>query len=154
MKKFILYFFLLTFLGLLTYGFYDLGYTRAINAKVAQNQSKPFIIDEKILWSLIQNWRLENNLQPYTKDQNTCNLAYIRTTETQTDNSHNGFWNHTKDFLNNGLAENLYYGSDKEQDILNGWLNSPKHRENLDYPYTHSCIHCLNNKCVQIFANY
>lgn len=114
------------------------------------------VINEQILWSLIQDWRKNNNLQPYIKDQNTCNLAYIRASEIQTDFSHNSFNNHTNDFSYYKLGENIAKGSSSshENDILNIWINSPSHRENLDYPYTHSCISCLNNKCVQIFADY
>lgn len=114
----------------------------------------PFIFSEKKLWSLVNEWRISQNLSSYTEDQRLCNLTEIRLKETSSDNSHNGFWKHINDFPHNGLAENLTSDYIFEESSLGGWLNSPPHRKTLEDNYKYSCLKCLGDRCVQLFANF
>ncbi|MTI30302.1 CAP domain-containing protein [Xanthovirga aplysinae] len=44
------------------------------------------------------------------------------------------------------VAENVAYGYPTAEDVVNGWLNSPGHRKNIEGDYTLSGISALRNK--------
>lgn len=124
-----------------------------LDKKVVQ---QAFVSSDEVLNS-VQGWRQFVGKPTYRFDERLCYLASERAIQIQNDFSHDGF----KDFYTNyrtslsefpKVAENLSEGWGKPNDILNAWLESPTHREILEKDYTHTCMRCLNNKCVQIFA--
>lgn len=114
----------------------------------------PLIFSEEKLWSLVNEWKINQGSNPYIKDQRLCNLANVRLEEIRLKNNHDGFWNHTNDFPHKELAENLSSDYIFEDKALIGWLNSPPHRKTLEHDYKYSCLKCLGDRCVQLFANF
>jgi len=115
----------------------------------------PITLNDKILSSLVNEWRINNNLQPFTKNEKLCEITQNRVKEIQVTYSHIGFIEKNLSTKHNAyFGENIGRGYTKEQDILNEWLNSPNHLNNLKNPiYTQTCISCENNYCVQIFSS-
>lgn len=112
-------------------------------------------LDSDKLWSLVQNWRIKNNLQPYTKDQRLCDIANKRLAEIPNDWSHNGFYKYIYNYPKNTyFGENLARGYTVEDTTLQDWLFSPEHRKNLNYNFRYSCIETQGTYAVQEFANF
>ncbi len=114
-------------------------------------------INEKELFSLIQEFRYENNLTPYMKSKIMCEYASIRLAEIRTDFSHDGFKNMkhppcTTEICN--MGENLARGQNSEQELLTAWLNSPSHAENLYRDYKYSCIRTDGVYTVHFFGTF
>lgn len=103
------------------------------------------------LWSLIENWRQSKGLKPYIKDQRLCDIASDRVDDF--DYNHSGLYAKYSNYPY-VISENLVWNSADETAALDQWLNSPTHLENLEKPYTHSCIACVNRYCVQIFSSF
>lgn len=109
-------------------------------------------ISESKLWEVVNTWREDNNLNQYIKDEVLCNYAESRISEIKNDWSHDGFKSMEKIDNFSWLGENLSKETFGENQTLQMWLESPEHRENLEKDFTHSCIKCDNNYCVQIFG--
>ena len=116
----------------------------------------PALLDADNLFQTVNNWRIEENYQPYIKSDFACNIATIRLPEVKENWSHNGF--HASRFCTNcWLAENLaqgYFNANQKQQLLDDWLDSPSHRKILELEYTHSCIKCDSGYCVHIFSYF
>lgn len=109
------------------------------------------------VWERVQQWRVDNGKRTYTRDYYLCYIANTRVKEIQTDWSHNGFWVHVPEMFRHGyymIGENLARGFSSSESMLNAWLSSDTHRINLENNYTHSCVVCSNNYCVQMFGVY
>lgn len=120
-----------------------------------QQQTKT--VNTQLLWSLVQKWRIDNQLPAYTLDTLTCTTAIIRSKQIQTDWSHQGFLANPERWCGGNachIAENLASNIKDEQTILNLWLQSPRHLANLKADYPYACIACDQNYCAQIFARY
>lgn len=122
-------------------------------------ESSPPVIEEKRLWTVVNNWKEEEDGYVYIYSEPLCSFASKRLEEVQKDWSHLGFLNDTSKeifkttkFTNAG--ENLTKNQLAERYVLTEWLDSEDHRKNLEDPFTHSCIRCENNYCVQLFASY
>lgn len=120
-------------------------------------QVAPAQIDEDKLWTVVNEWKYEEDGYSFSKNANLCEYADIRAKQIKTDWSHEG----VKDFYPliyshgfHNAGENLGRDIVREDYLLNSWLNSPTHRANLEKNYTHSCIRCEDNYCVQLFASY
>lgn len=116
------------------------------------NSVKQFILDKGVLWEIIQNWRVENDLPEYTETEFTCNIADTRLKEVLINFSHDGF--SAKRFCNSdcGIGENLVQNIGNEAQSLQAWLNSPEHLKNLKANYTHSCLRVYQDTAVHIFS--
>jgi uncharacterized protein YkwD len=115
----------------------------------------PDQIDENKLWSLIQDWRVRNNLKPYIKDQRLCEIASVRLKDIQTDWSHKKFI--AKRFCGNSyckIAENLAWAYVYPETLLDTWLNSLSHAANLKANYRYSCIVTNSDYTIQVFGNF
>ena len=118
----------------------------------------PEISFEDQVWERINNWKQKEDGYKYIKDNVLCKFAEIRTEQIKTDWSHDGFYK-INNQLNQATSFNSY-GENLSKDIIYpveisvSWLNSPKHRENLNKKYTHSCIKCEDYYCVQLFASF
>ena len=106
------------------------------------------------LYTLIQGYRVNNGLEPYIMSQKLCDIADIRLKETQIKFSHDGF--DAKRFCPSDcfIGENLAEGYTDEQVLLNAWLESPTHAENLKRDFMFTCIRTVNGYAVQIFGNF
>lgn len=141
---------------------YQIKATKPIVKRVEVIKPAPF--DQKILWSLIQSYRIDNNLAPYIKDQNLCSYANERLPEVAEKFNHTGFERTSQARVNTFklavMAENLvglypYTGNSIEVAAFYAWLNSPPHKKTLDNPtYTHSCLRCDIENCVHLFGAY
>lgn len=127
-------------------------------ATIAQITPTPIIegLDANILWSEINLWRVSAGLRPYHWNDGLCKYAAIRTEEIKTDWSHDKFWNYKQlaweDLHYIVLGENLARDFTDEVTALHAWLNSPTHRNNLEYSYTDSCVVTSGGYAVQMFA--
>lgn len=122
-------------------------------------------IDEVRLYDLIQNWRVENGLEPYQEDERLCDIAEDRVNDTiDPNNVHAGFeqkmTNGTYSFVGDSISvsENVayhtYISEGSEENILRSWLNSTEHAETLKKPYRYSCVRCENDNCIHIFSSF
>lgn len=121
----------------------------------------PKKLDADKLWSLIQDWRVENGLQPYIKDQRLCVIAEDRVDDG--DNYHEGFIKKMESNYYN-LPEGVLVsenatGGTSEENMLQRWLNSPTHAETLGKSYNYSCVAVYGTTdpeyyAVQIFSNF
>lgn len=146
-KKLVLIGFLLAFVAFLTIKF--------VHSQTSTTPQKPKEFNERVLWSLIQNWK---GNQSYIEDQKLCDIASKRSLEVQQVFSHKKFLDDYSS-LPYDIAENLHSGTDmSEQKSMNDWLISKKHREILERNYKYSCLRCSKNNgtdyCVQIFSSF
>lgn len=114
--------------------------------------------DAERLFSLVQVWRESVGKNKYIHSENMCKIAQLRAEESVSDWSHDKF--SAERFCDEcTLGENLARNYqalefEPEDGILERWLNSPAHKENLDRNYTHSCIRCVDLNCAHIFGYY
>ena len=111
---------------------------------------QPYLNAEK-LTTLINDWRVSQGLQPYLRDERLCDIARKRVKFGN--DEHRGF---LKEYGNGPvpMSENAFWDVPTEDAALTGWLNSKGHRDNLEYPFTHSCIAVDKYNAIQIFAIY
>lgn len=123
-----------------------------------QSLASQYDFNEKKLFDLIQRFRFENNLKPYSKSDILCAFAEERLPEIQQNFSHDAFEerieNNSFTFYYHGLAENLIKENGDEFQTFNGWLHSASHAANLKAPYTHSCVKCNQSTCIQVFGSF
>lgn len=140
----------LLLLGVFVFGWY-LG-TEYPTAQATQHSASSF--SKEKLFDLVQRWRYENNLQPYTNSNEVCEIAKLRLQETSTNWSHEGFeGKRFCTFDNCEFGENLARGYNNEEQLLTDWLNSASHSANLKADYQYSCIESDGDNVVQIFGN-
>ncbi len=147
MRYILLFLLFLTASALLYYGV--VGQNTAYSV-VNQNPS----LNEGELWSLIQRWRVENNLPAYIKDQRLCTVAIDRSDDG--DDNHQGLYDKYSDFPY-VIQENATFSnseSSNEETAFNSWLNSPAHLTTLKKEYKYSCVKTHNKDAVQIFSNF
>lgn len=122
------------------------------------NTAEPKYINEQELWTLIGNYKQENNLQVPIRDESLCTIAKMRLGVVANDWSHDGFeqnwkWNLV---VFNHMSENLAKNHHNATAVITSWVNSPPHKKVLDEDNTHACIQCANinqtNYCVYISA--
>ncbi len=95
------------------------------------------------LWSLINNYRKENGKAVLKVDSGLCEYANLRAREIVTDWSHDGFFQvRHQQYCSSCsyIGENLAREFSTPQEIFNGWLGSPGHKENLDRPFNIGCL--------------
>lgn len=105
------------------------------------------------LFQLVNEWRVQNGYRAYKIDKRLCNIAKDRADDNQPD-YHKGLFDKYGSYpyvLSENIAFNIV---SNESYVLDGWLNSPTHLENLKKPYNFSCIVCYQDACVQIFSSF
>lgn len=106
------------------------------------------------IWAEVQAWRMSEGKPVYIKDPMLCEFAQRRLEETKLDWSHDGFWDEPCPNCTY-WGENLAKGFISADAMLQAWLDSPKHFENLDSPvFTHACIAYDSGYVVHIFGAY
>ena len=156
MKKLVFCFVVILFMLISFSGGYMLKALPSEKVISANIVTKPDLSSDKI-WSLVQDWRSKNNLPVYTKNQKLCDMASIRVQDIRTDWSHSQFVPRVNFFFGNNIyniAENLAEHHINEEAILNAWLGSPTHADNLKSNYKYSCIVESENYVVQLFGNF
>lgn len=102
------------------------------------------------LLSLINEWRVAQELLPLIKSSALCDTATVRAVEIANDWSHNGFSaERLCRKLECEVGENLAESYIDEQEVLNAWINSPAHLEVLVSPsYKYGCVSNLSGFTV------
>lgn len=120
---------------------------------------KPLTANE--LFTVVQQWRRDNNLKEYVQIQKICDYAEIRAEESTTDWSHNGALKNSTERTDMcpvntkcRMGENLAKDWSTAEQTLDAWLNSPTHRANLEANFKYSCIGQYENNFAQIFLDY
>ena len=108
--------------------------------------------DQDQLWDLVNNWRKDNSLPKYTRHEGLCVIAEKRATEISTDFNHRKLTSDEYYPLQPMIVSENISKSDSATSALSGWLGSRPHAQALNDNFTHSCIKCDNNYCVQLFA--
>lgn len=111
---------------------------------------KPTSIDKEILFALINQFRINENQNPYRESDILCKIALDRVDDEKLDN-HKGFFDKYSN-LPYSLSENLGEAN-SEKELLTAWLQSKTHAEILWKRYEYSCLKCQDNYCVMIFSN-
>lgn len=115
-------------------------------------------LSEDDVWGTVQKWRVETNRNQYKIDERLCEYARKRSIEVMSNFEHTGFNQTSRELLANTgyskVAENLSSLSANPDEIIQAWLDSPEHRKTLEDNYTHSCLKCAGQYCVQIFGTY
>lgn len=119
------------------------------------------------LTNKINQWRLDQHHSAYFIDEKLCDFVRIRLLQIQPQAlSHAYFYQEAENiFPESGfksLGENLAKFSVLNQDNLNqvseeifqAWLASPAHLQNLQANFSHSCLQCNQQICVQVFGRY
>jgi len=128
-----------------------------------QEEIFPKEFEEKTIESEINNFRKENRLGELTRYEPLCELAKIRVLEIKTDWSHEGFEKRNEEiytrFCNKdpivctSAGENLAQGDFvDEKDLVQGWEESPGHKENMLGEYNVQCAAVSETYYVSLFA--
>lgn len=120
--------------------------------------TKPSDLNQDKLFELAQDYRLKNGLKSYVKSNSLCEIALLRVHEIEDEFSHRAFQSRLpKMFSETGfkaLGENLAMDLNTEDEVMQKWIASPSHKENLDKPFTHSCTKTYLHYAVQIFGYF
>lgn len=116
-------------------------------------EPKPQTLSEEKLLGMINLWR---GNKAYIEDKNLCEIAEFRAWQIQKNFNHDGVYSELVYGMTNFMraGENLARDFSTERQTFEAWLASPTHKANLDADFTHSCIRCIEDDCVQIFAGY
>lgn len=95
--------------------------------------------------SIINEYRATLNLPPFSSHSLAKEEALDHTGYMVINNkvSHDNFFERSDYLKANGataVSENVAFGYLTAQDVVNGWLNSPSHKEAIESDYTHSGI--------------
>lgn len=96
------------------------------------------------LMKQINDFRAGKGLPAFTTDGYTCAFAVTRAAEIVGNFSHEGFRNRidnkTLPYPSfTGISENIAMNSDPNA-VVQGWIDSPGHNENLSKPHAHACV--------------
>ena len=103
-------------------------------------------------WVDIQMWRVRNNKRPYIKHDLLCEFADSRIYQLELDWSHNGFYD-SPELTSSAFSTFSLFGENLSRDVekenlLQAWLDSPKHKELLETNYEFGCLVCRGVFCV------
>lgn len=125
-----------------------------VTTKVVPSTPSPTAIPQqfgKAITALVNEYRVQNNLSVLTESVPTCSIASGRLIEIKSDYSHTGFYKFGSTY-DMPLSENIARNFFTPESVVDGWLKSPTHKENLDKPWTHMCIATDGVYVVQIFS--
>jgi uncharacterized protein YkwD len=112
-------------------------------------------LNSDLIFTLINQHRVEIGKIPFQKDDELCRLAQTRSVELHDElfvngNLHSGLYNRNLPYW---ITENAKWGSN-EAGTVQWWLNSPIHRAAIEGDYTYSCGACTGSQCSQLFTSY
>lgn len=138
---------------------YTQGYQQALLDEAESTQEVvPGIYNTDTIHRLVNIERKNNNLPELEHNDLLCNSAEIRARESITNWSHDGFEREAVilyliDDNILGTGENLSRKFTSEYEMVQAWMLSPGHRENiLDVDFTDGCVRCVQDNCAHIFA--
>lgn len=107
-------------------------------------------IDADKTWDLIQDWRGQNNLKPFEKNEKLCKIAETVAYYGYENKSslNDKFWDYPSK-----ITQNASYGSDSPEQILNDWTQTDENLNILNKDWKYSCLVCHYDDCVQIYSN-
>lgn len=116
----------------------------------AQAVAQEVTLNADKLWNIIQNWRAENNLRPYNKKEELCEIAIKRAAQLPQSYNHEAF---LRDYKNYPvvISENIAHVNTNEE-ALSVWLASKPHAAALRKDFPNSCIATNGVYVVQIFS--
>lgn len=118
---------------------------------------RPRVLDGGKLFNLVNKYRSDQRLSQLQWFHSLCEYSKKRSQEVSTDWSHEGFlddsqnrliWQYCPDCI--GVGENLAEGYFTEEAILQGWIESPSHKDNLDRDWTYACAYFYGNSYVSM----
>lgn len=118
---------------------------------------KPKILDGGKLFNLVNAYRVKNGLKQLSWFHPLCEYSKNRSNEVKTDWSHDQLendaksgllWQYCPDCLRAG--ENLAKDYFSEEAVLQGWINSPSHNQNLLGDWDIACSYFYGNNYVSI----
>lgn len=115
-------------------------------------------VSDKDVYALVQNYRSSTGKSQYVWSETLCYIAAKRVFDIQNNWSHDGMDKFMKEDMSRfpdilTIGENLAKDYSTASEVVNGWLKSPGHKANLDKHFTHTCVRCNKNYCVQTFGN-
>lgn len=92
----------------------------------------------------VNNYRKSQGLSPVTSNSETCSFAAIRAQEISTNFSHDGFTSRVNSKTipypsYHDITENIAMNSNYKN-VINQWINSPGHAENMRRDTPYACI--------------
>lgn len=112
-------------LGIFTY----LAFERMFPKNLISAYVDTFEINTDEVLNKVNNFRQENGLKTLIKNDKLCSVARTRLTEVGSNWSHKGFSAARFCVVNCHIGENLARDFKSEQTIVDGWKNSPTHRD-------------------------
>ena len=119
---------------------------------------KPRSLDGGKLFNLVNDYRRKNGLNELLWYHPLCEFAKARSQQIKGDWSHEGYLKEaTEGALYSSICpecgltgENLAKGYYSEEAALQGWINSPTHKANLDSNWDWGCAMYYSNNYVSI----
>lgn len=119
---------------------------------------KPRKLDGGKLFNLVNDYRRKNGLNELLWYHSLCEFAKARSQQIKEDWSHEGYQKEaTEGALYTSICpecgitgENLAKDYYSEDAALQGWINSPSHKENLDADWDWGCAMYYSNNYVSI----
>lgn len=132
--------------------------TSIIPKPTATPTPKPRKLDGGRLFNLVNQYRAKNGMSQLQWYLPLCDYARQRSQQISTDFSHEGYLSDAESKVLYQqycpecarTGENLAEGFISEEGVLQGWINSPTHKENLDYDWTYACAYFYGNKYVEM----
>lgn len=100
---------------------------------------------------LVNEYRVSQGLLPLAKDQQFASAYAVEHTQYMIEEnrlSHDHFGIRAEALRGRGaqsVGENVGYGYQTAEDLVNAWINSPGHRDVLEGNYTHSGFGVIQN---------
>ena len=115
--------------------------------------NKPPAISADAVFESVNQWRVENKLTPFYKDEQLCSIAQRGLNQVKAEWTQASIGKITCPFCLGGFSINTAI-SYSEPDIINSWLGSAETARNLSGSYNYSCAATDGVYVVQVFANY
>ena len=106
------------------------------------------LFTQEEVYRAVNEHRAAIGIPPVTENAFTCDIASKRLPEVVKSFSHAGFYKYGED---RDMGEILGMDYTEEKDLVEGWENSPTHKEVMEDDYPFACTRCSGYTCVMIF---
>lgn len=119
------------------------------------SETQPTTVDAIQITNSINEYRQQNGLDELVVDQELCKLAETRLKDIQTDFSHDNFKSEALNYFDEFylIGENLAEYQTSVDQLVNQWVESPTHKQNILYNYDKTCVRSESFKYVQVFGS-
>lgn len=119
---------------------------------------KPKKLDGGRLFNLVNAYRAKNGMSQMLWFHPLCEYAMQRSQEIKDDWSHEGYLRDAESHVLyekycpdcTRTGENLAENYASEEEVLQAWIKSPSHKENLDADWTYACAYFYENRYVEM----